>query len=155
MTYRVKGLDPGIFRKFYGLSEAELADQGITRYTVDTNPGFPDRVGMQDMAVGERALLLNYEHLPINSPYRACHAIFIKEGADCAYNQVGVVPEVMKRRLIALRGYDVQGFILDADIAQGDDIEPLIHTLFKNTAIKYIHAHNAKRGCFSGLIERD
>lgn len=154
MSYRVKGLDPHAFKKYYGLSDTELADHGVTRYTVDTCPGFPDRVGMEDIAQGEKALLLNYEHLPIDSPYRACHAIFVREGAQTAYDQVGIVPEVMKRRVIALRGYDDRGYIVEADIAEGDAIEPLIQEIFENSDVRYIHAHNAKRGCFSGLIER-
>lgn len=157
MTYRIKGLAPDPFLKFYGLSDAALAESGVIRYEVDTCPGFPDRIGMKDIAPGENALLLNYEHLPVSSPYRSCHAIFVQEGADRAYDRVGVVPEVMTRRAIALRGVDERGFIVDADIAQGNEIEPLIHRLFENSAVDYIHAHhahNAKHGCFSGLIER-
>tara|TARA_R110000737_G_scaffold259093_1_gene267674 strand:- start:828 stop:1295 length:468 start_codon:yes stop_codon:yes gene_type:complete len=154
MTYRITGLDPAPFHAFYGLSDAELAGHGVVRYRVDSCPGFPDRVAMQDIAVGDTALLLNYAHLPVSSPYRSCHAIFVQEGAETAFDQVGHVPPVMTRRLIALRGFDDLGFMLEAEIAEGDGIEPLIHRLFGNPAIAYIHAHNAKRGCFSGLISR-
>jgi hypothetical protein len=83
-----------------------------------------------------------------------CPAIFVREGAERTYDQVGIVPEVMKRRVIALRGYDSRGFIVEADIAEGEGIERLIGQIFENSAVRYIHAHNAKRGCFSGLIER-
>ena len=154
MTYRITGLDPAPFRKFYGMSDDELATHGVWRYSVDNFPGYPDRVGMADMQVGDTALLLNFEHLPVDSPYRSCHAIYVREGADEVYSETDVVPDVMKRRQIALRGLDAKGFIVDAEIAEGDEIEPLIHKMFEDARIVYIQAYNAKRGCFSGLIER-
>lgn len=154
MAFRIRGLDPAPFRKYYGLTDEALAAEGVVRYRVDAQPGFPDRVTMQDMPAGETALLLNFEHLPVASPYRSRHAIFVQEGAETPYDAVDEVPEVMRRRLVALRGFDRRGFILDADVAEGDGIEPLILRLFGNPEVDYIHAHFAKRGCYSGLIER-
>lgn len=153
-SFRVQGLDPTPFKRFYGLSDAQLAAENVVRYKVDAFPGFPDRVGMCDMEPGETALLLNFEHLPVESPYRSCHAIFVREGADEAFAGTDEVPDVLKRRIISLRGFDDRGFIVDADLAEGEAIEPLIRRLFENPAIVYIHAHYAKRGCFAGLIER-
>jgi hypothetical protein len=154
MAYRIRGLDPTPFTKFYHMEEAELAAAGVTRMRVDTSPGYPDRITMRDMEVGDTALLLNFEHLPVNSPYRSCHAIFVQEGAKTPADYRDTVPDVMTRRVMSLRGLDDRGFIVDADLAEGDDIEPLILKLFEDPAIAYIHAHYAKRGCFSGLIER-
>ena len=154
MTYRIKGLDPLQFQRYYGLSTLELSELRIVRYAVDTCPGFPDRIEMRDIEVGETALLLNFEHLPVSSPYRSRHAIFVREGAEVAYDEVGHVPDVMKSRLLALRGFDKDGFIIEADIAEGGRIEILIKQLFENETVEYIHAHNARRGCYAGLIER-
>ena len=154
MTYRIRGLDPAPFMQFYGMPDDQLEAAGVARMRVDSAPGFPDRVGMCDMAIGETALLLNYEHLPVNSPYRSRHAIFVREGAAIAADMRDTVPDVMKRRVMSLRGLDANGFIVDADLAEGDAIEPLILKLFEDPTIAYIHAHYAKRGCFSGLIER-
>ncbi len=154
MTYRIKGIAPDPFRKYFGLSEAELAAQGVIRKTVDEYPGYPDRITMQDMQIGDVALLLNYEHLAVDTPYRSRHAIYVKDGADQVYDAIGTVPDVMKRRILALRGIDQQGCIIEADLAEGDGIEASILRLFENPAIHYIHAHYAQRGCFSGVIER-
>jgi hypothetical protein len=154
MSYHVRGLNPEPFRKYFGLSEAELAKHGVYRYRVDTFPGFPCRISMRDLEPGETALLLNHEHLPLNSPYRARHAIFVGEGSAARYDRANVVPDVLKRRAIALRSYDARGMMLDADIADGDGIEPLILRLFENPDAVFLHAHNAKRGCYAGLIER-
>jgi Protein of unknown function (DUF1203) len=44
--------------------------------------------------------------------------------------------------------------MLDADVVDGQDLEPTVHRLFDDPKINYLHVHNAKRGCFSGRIDR-
>jgi hypothetical protein len=44
--------------------------------------------------------------------------------------------------------------MLDADVVEGRDIEGVIARFFANPDVAYIHAHNAKRGCYSGRIDR-
>ncbi len=154
MSYRITGLDPAPFQHLFGASDAELTAEGAIRVPIEAFPGVPCRIEMRDLEPGETALLLNYEHLPLASPYRARHAIFVREEAEAAYDAVGVVPEVMSRRLIALRAYDAAGMMLDADLAEGAGIEPLILRLLANPDAAFLHAHNAKRGCYSGRIDR-
>lgn len=154
MPFRIRGLDPAPFQSLFGLSDDDLAAQGVFRHWVDANPGFPDRITMSDLQVGDTALLLNYEHLPVISPYRSRHAIYVKEGASAAYDAMDEVPEVMSRRVISLRAIDRRGHIIDAGLAQGTEIAPLIHTFFDTPEVDYIHAHYAQRGCFAGRIDR-
>lgn len=154
MTYRITGLEPAQFAPLFGLSDAELAEKHIQRHTVDAPNAYPDRITMRDMDPGDTALLLNYEHLPVDSPYRSRHAIFVKEGATTRYSQTGEVPDVMQRRTLSLRGIDCGGHIVDAVLATGAGIEPQILKLFENPDITYIHAHFAQRGCFSARIDR-
>jgi hypothetical protein len=154
MTFRITGLSPEPFLSLFGLSEAELAARGVKRYLVDEKPGFPDRIGMRETELGETVLLLNHVCQPADTPYRASHAIFVREGATERFDAVGQVPEVMRSRLLSLRAYTDGGMMLDADVAEGAGIEPVIERLFANPEVKYIHAHNAKRGCYSGRIDR-
>lgn len=154
MTYRIKGLEPETFAHYYGLPDSALAELGIRRYRVDACPGIPDRVQMRDVPVGETALLLNYEHLPTGSPYRSRHAIFVQEGETEVYDQTGVVPEVMQRRVVSLRGFDAEDFIVEADLAEGEEIDRKITAFFENPQVRYIHAHYAKPGCFAARIDR-
>jgi hypothetical protein len=154
MSFRVTGLDPAPFRHLFGLSDAVLAAQGVKRYLVNSKPGFPDRVEVRDMEVGETALLLNYTHQPADTPYRASHAIFVREGADRAAEFVGEVPEVMRLRMISLRAFNDVGEMLDADLAEGGEIEPLILRFLGNSDVAYLHAHYAKRGCYAARIQR-
>lgn len=154
MSFRIVGLDPAPFRPLYGLSDGELAAHGVQRRIADVRPGFPDRVEIRDAEPGEPLLLLNYIHQPADTPYRASHAIFVREGADRAYDQVDAVPEPLRVRLISLRAFDGGHQMADADVVAGQDLEGVIARLFANPGVRYLHAHYAKPGCYAARIER-
>jgi hypothetical protein len=154
MTYRIRGLDPAPFRHLFDLSEEALAAQGVRRCVADAKPGYPDRVELRDAEPGETLMLLNHVHQPADTPYRASHAIFVREGAVRAADLVDAIPEVMRLRPISLRAFDAGGEMVDADLVDGRDLEPLIARLLDNPAVDYLHAHYAKRGCYAARIER-
>jgi len=154
MSFRITGLSPDPFRPLYGLSDEALAEQGVKRYVAEADSGFPDRIEMRDAAPGETVLLLNHEYQPADSPYRASHAIFVREGAEDRYDRINEVPDAMRTRLLSLRAFDAEDMIVDADIVEGADLEAEIERLFANVQVVYIQAHNAKRGCYSGRIDR-
>jgi hypothetical protein len=154
MSFRITGLSPEPFQRLFGLPDDELATRGVRRYVVDKPQAFPCRVEMRDAAPGETVLLLNHVCQPADTPYRASHAILVREGAGAAYSGVDEVPPVMRGRLLSLRAYDADGMMVDADVVDGAAVEPLIARLFANVDVIYIHAHNAKRGCYSGRIDR-
>ena len=154
MTFRITGLSPEPFQHLYGLSEEELARHGVKRYVVDEKPGFPDRIEMKDAEPGQTMLLINHVCQPADTPYHARHAIFVREGARQTYDRIGEIPEVMRCRLLSLRAFDEVGMMLDADVLDGGNIEEAIERFFANPDVAYIHVHNAKRGCYSGRIDR-
>jgi hypothetical protein len=154
MPFRITGLSPEPFRPLYGLSEGELSRRGVKRLVVDAKPGFPDRVEMREVEPGETVLLLNHVCQPADTPYRASHAIFVREGASETYDRVDQVPEVMRGRLLSLRAYDADAMMVDADVVEGNVVEEAIARFFANPAVAYIHVHNAKRGCYSGRVDR-
>jgi len=154
MSFRITGLSPEPFRHLFGLSDENLADHGAKRYVARQKPGFPDRIELRDAEPGEKLILVNYTHQPADSPYRASHAIFVREGAEAVYDRVGEVPEVMRLRQISLRAFDTDHFIIDADLAKANEIETTIQRLFLNPRVVYIQAHYAKPGCFAARIDR-
>jgi hypothetical protein len=103
MSYRITGLDPEPFRHLFGLPDDELARLGVERRVADAKPSFPDRIEVRDAEPGETLLLLNYLHQPAEMPYRASHAIFVREGAHVAYDQIDQIPDVLLVRPISLR----------------------------------------------------
>jgi len=42
----------------------------------------------------------------------------------------------------------------DATVCDGTDAASAIQTMFSDHRVGYIHLHNAKRGCFSCLVNR-
>ncbi len=95
MDFRITGLDPAPFRPLYGLSDNELAARGVIRMIADDD-GYPDRVEMRHVPIGETVLLLNHTCQPATTPYRATHAIFVREGAEADTTAINEVPEVMR-----------------------------------------------------------
>lgn len=153
MTFRIQGLSSERFVPLMALSDAALAGQGIRRVVADEKPGFPCRVTLEDAEPGERLLLLNFEHQPANSPYRATGPIFVREDATSAFDGT-TVPEQLRCRLLSLRAYDAVGMMVDADVTEGAAIETLLERLFANPATEYVHVHFARRGCFAARVER-
>ena len=154
MAFRISGLSPEPFRHLYGLSDAELAKHGARRYLVDAPTGYPDRIEMRDASPGETVILLNHVSQDADTPYRASHAIFVREGAEETYDRVDEVPDAMRSRLLSLRAFDKGGMMLDADVIEGREIETVIARFFADPKVDYIHAHNARRGCYAGRIDR-
>lgn len=154
MSFRIMGLPAEQFRHLFGLSDEELAERGIRRCIADSKPGFPDRIELRDAEPGESLLLMNYTHLPGSTPYRASHAIFVREGAETTYDRTGEVPQVLRVRLISLRAFDAADMMVTADVVEGTELERLIGEFFADPRVAYLHAHYAKRGCFAARIER-
>lgn len=154
MGFRISGLDRDEFAALFGLSEEQLRARDIVRQVADQKPGFPCRVSLQDAEPGESLLLLNYEHLAVASPYRARHAIYVRENAQTARPAVNEIPDVLRTRLLSLRAYDHAGMMVEADVVHGSDVEPVIERIFSEPNVEFIHAHNAKPGCFAARIDR-
>lgn len=154
MSFQISGLPVAPFQHLFGLSDEELAKHGVLRRVADKSPGFPCRVSLQDAEPGQTLLLLNYEHQPAAGPYRSSYAIFVREYAEQAHPEVDEVPQVLRRRLLSLRAFDRHGMLLEADVADGRDIDPLIESMFERTEVDYIHLHNARPGCFAARVDR-
>jgi hypothetical protein len=154
MHFRITGLPPDLFRPLYGLPDRELAARGAKRYVADAKPGFPDRVELRDAEPGESLILVNYMHQPADTPYRASHAIFVREGAERAFDAVDEIPNVLRVRPISLRAFDGGHFLVDAVLAEGQALEAEIGRLLARREVGYIHAHYARPGCYAARIER-
>lgn len=154
MSFRITGLSPSAYQPLYGLPDEELAARGALRYIVNEKPGYPDRVEMREAEIGETVLLINHVSQPADNPYHASHAIFVREGASETYDAVDEVPDVMRGRLLSLRAFDQDHMMVDADVIDGNGIETVIERFFSNPVVNYIHVHNAKRGCYSGRVDR-
>jgi len=154
VSFQILALNIDQFSRLFGLNDEALEQQGIQRKVVDSNPGIPCRVSLQDAEVGETVLLMNYEHQPMPTPFRASHAIFVREFATEANLERNEIPAMFRHRLLSVRAFDNEGMMIDADVVKGDCLEPLIEQMFASESAKYLHIHNAKLGCYVALVER-
>ena len=153
MTFRITGLPAADFDHWFALDDAQLAARAARRVVADAAHAFPCRISLTDAAVGDEVLLVNHEHLHVESPYRSRHAIYIRAG-ERTFDAVDTVPDMLRRRLLSLRGFDAAGMMTDCDVVDGRDVEAAIVRLFADTRADYLHAHFAKPGCYAARVER-
>jgi hypothetical protein len=154
MHYIIEGLDPTPYRSLFVMDDAALAHEGAIRVTCDDQPGFPCRITLEDAEPGETLLLLNHTSRDGDTPYRASHAIFVREGAEAAATYRDCVPPVFAPRRLSMRGFDAAGMMIDAMITEPGEAEGGLETLFANPEIVEIDVHNAARGCFAARARR-
>jgi hypothetical protein len=153
-SFRLLPLDPAAFQPLFALDDGELQRRGIRRCIADRAPGFPCRVSLTDSQPGDELLLLAFEHLPVNSPYRASGPIYVRRGAQPAQLAPGEVPAYVTSRLMSLRAYDDGDMMVDGAVVDGPEVAANLQRMFADPAVRYVQLHNAKRGCYSCRAER-
>jgi hypothetical protein len=154
MSFRIKGLPAEKFDHLFALSDEELAKRGaVRRIADDRQPGYPCRVGLTDSKPGDELLLVNYEHLPVDSPYRMRFAIYVRKG-DETFDRVDEVPEQLRGRMLAARAFDTKGMMLGCELVDGRELEVAIGKLFKQPNAEYLHIHYAAPGCYAARVDR-
>jgi uncharacterized protein YbaR (Trm112 family) len=154
MTFRIRGLDMEQFASYVGLDDDALRARNARRVVADSCPGYPDRVELRDALVGETLLLVNYEHQPAASPFRASHAVYVLERAAKAYDAIDEVPRLLRTRAISLRAFDDQGMLVGAELCPGTELESGIEQLLRAASTSYLHLHYAKPGCYACRVDR-
>ncbi len=122
--------------------------------TADCAPGFPCRVSLRDARAGERLALVNHAHPDAASPYAARHAIYVREGAARARPAPGEVPDMLRSRTLALRGFNGAAMMRAARLVDGTALDAALHAMFKDAEVTYIHIHFAARGCYAARATR-
>ncbi len=153
-SFRISGLAEQEFAPLFALGDDELATLNIERVSAAANPGYPCRVSLVDAEVGEELLLLPFEHLRADSPYRSSGAIFVRRGARRPDLAPGEIPPYVSTRLVSLRAYDGTHRMVHADVCEGSVLADAINTAFANAEVAYLHLHNARRGCYSCRVDR-
>lgn len=153
-SFRISALPAEGFAPLFRLGDAELAARGMRRVVADERPGYPCRVSLVDAEVGETLILLHHVHHDVPGPYRGSGPIYVRERAATAAPAPGEVPALVRDRLLSLRAYDGEGLLRDAEVAEGRDLERVVARLFADPAVRYLHVHNARPGCYSCRVDR-
>ena len=153
MGFRITGLQAEQFADLFSLSDQELAARGAVRRIADAKPGYPCRVSLTDAERGQEVILIHFEHHPVDSPFRASHAIYVRSG-EKIYDAIDQVPEQLRLRLLSVRAFDEKGMLVGADVVDGKQLEGVIGRLFEDERADYLHVHYAKPGCYAARVER-
>jgi hypothetical protein len=154
MSFRIQGLPADQFAPLFALSDAELAARGAVRRVADQRkPGYPCRISLTDSEPGDELILVNYEHHPVDSPYRMRFAIYVRKGEQ-TYDAVGRVPEQLRLRKLAVRAWDADAMMVGHELVDGRELESAIDRLFANPKAEYLHVHFAAPGCYAAKVER-
>lgn len=128
-NFKLIALDHLEFDYLNDFSEQELSEKDIVKMTVDKYPGFPCRITLEDVEVGEEVFLLNYNYHSTESPYKATGPIFIRKNKTTKDYQVNVVPKMFLHRLLSLRAYDENGMMRLADVFEGNILKDKLRKL--------------------------
>jgi hypothetical protein len=151
MPFRIRGLAAEHFAHLFALSDAELAAHGAVRKIAD-GPR-PCRISLTDATPGDELILTNFEHHAVASPYRMRFAIFVRQGEQ-TYDAVDSVPDQLRRRTLAVRGFDDQGMMTGWELIEGIWLEEAIERQFAEASAAYLHIHFAAPGCYAAKVER-
>jgi hypothetical protein len=154
MSFQISSLPSSRFSHLFGKSQDELRAAGVVVKIADSKPGFPCRVTLRDAELGERLLLLNYEHQSAATPYRSSHAIFVIDGAVEASLEPGEIPDQLRSRLLSVRAFSEDGMLLDAHVVDGAAAAGLFEQMLRNKRAAYLHLHFAKFGCYAARVDR-
>jgi Protein of unknown function (DUF1203) len=151
MNFRIRGLEANQFAHLFALDDAALVAQGALRKIAD-GP-HPCRVSLTDATPGDAVILTNFEHHAVSSPYRMRFAIYVRPGEQ-TFDAEGQVPDQLRRRTLAVRGFDAQGMMTGWEIVEGIWLEEAIDRQFADPAVQYLHIHYAAPGCYAARVER-
>jgi len=154
VTYRIRGLDPDQFAKFFAMTDEQLVSHRAVRAVADADRGFPCRVSLRDATCGDELVLVHHTNHAVETPYRNSFAIFVRRDATEAAEYVDCCPPVFEGRPIALRGYDADGNLRDARLTMAGEADAGIRSLLDDPGVDYIDAHNAAHGCFAARVTR-
>jgi hypothetical protein len=154
MAFRIQGLPAERFSHLFALSDQELAAHGAVRQIAgDRKPGYPCRISLTDSQAGDELILVNYEHHPVDSPYRMRFAIYVRKG-EGTYDEVDRVPDQLRGRTLAVRAFDDAAMMVGWELVEGRDLEAVIARLFAEPRAAYLHIHFATPGCYAARVER-
>lgn len=152
--FQVSPLPASRFSHLYGRTDEELAALGVVPRVAAEGSRMPCRLSLRDAAPGERALLLNFTHLDVETPYRSSYAIYVIDGAAEARLAPGDLPPVFNGRPLAVRAFSQDGMLLDAALAMGEAIREPVRRFLDRSDVAWLHVHNAMHGCYSARIDR-
>jgi hypothetical protein len=77
----------------------------------------------------------------------------VREG-EATFDAVNAVSDQLRRRTLAVRGFDENGMMTDWKLIEGIWLEEAIERQFADPRARYLHVHFAAPGCYAAKVER-
>jgi hypothetical protein len=132
-------------------AESGAKDHAVVK--VDSPTGYPCRHCLRWAQPGERVILFPYASIPPGHPYSEIGPIFVHAEPCARYNANHEYPADFRSGR-AFRAYDGDYNMIDAEVANGADPEPVLEKLLENPKTKFVDARSVTRGCFTFRILR-
>jgi hypothetical protein len=134
--------------------EPDAAHPDVRVVVVDEPASYPCRRCLTDAAVGDRLLLLPYDPFPGSSPYTGEGPVFVHADGCEPHTPGEGVPNQLRSRLLAVRGYDAGSMMTTSDVVHGALVEDALEDAFSEQTTEFVHVHFARPGCFACRVDR-
>lgn len=133
---------------------ADAEGNALQPQVADEPNAFPCRHCLRDAEPGEPMLLASYSPFQTQNTYREIGPVFVHADRCARHADERAIPDQLRRRLLALRGYDRNQILLAGEVVPGAEVEGAIERLLSRADVAWIHVRFAKPGCFACRIER-
>src|SRR5438477_2609752 len=118
---------------------AGVSDHAVI--TADSPNGFPCRHCLRWAQPGERMILFPYASIPPGHPYSESGPIFVHAEPCERYKETAEYPADFRAGR-AFRAYDADYNMIDAEVANGNDLEAIIEKLLQNPQTEFVDARS-------------
>ena len=132
------------------------AEAGATDHAVimaESPNGFPCRHCLRWAQVGERVILFPFAAIPPGHPYSETGPIFVHAEPCERYAAKHEFPADFRKGRM-MRAYNSTFDMIDAEIVDNSEPEPVIEKLLQNPETAFVDARSVTRGCFTFRILR-
>lgn len=121
--------------------------------TTEAPNAFPCRHCLRFADPGERVVLFNHAAIPPGHAYSENGAIFVHLEPCERYSPTSEYPPQLRHGR-AMRAYDANFEIIDAQVVNGAPPEAVIEKFFANPETAFVDARSVDRGCFTFRVTR-
>jgi hypothetical protein len=128
-------------------------DAGSAVTAMADDAPFPVRCCLRDAGADEHVVLLSAQPSTAPSPYAAPGPIYLHRDACEGYHADGGVPEILRSRLLSVRGFDRAHMMTGTEVVPGEWFAQAARRLLEVDGTAYLHVHFAGAGCYACRVE--
>ncbi len=150
-TFRIDPLATEVAEKARRFAASGAPDHTIV--VADSLEGYPCRHCLRFAKPGERVILFPYTSIPAGHPYSETGPIFVHEESCERYSTIDEFPLDLRRGRV-MRAYNSNYDMIDAEVVNSSEPEPIIEKLFEKPETAFVDARSVTRGCYTFRIQR-